>query len=141
MKPSSFILRGRGPSAYPLSAIRYPLLRSGFSLPEVMFAIMIMGIGFIMVAAMFPVAIQQSKDNQDDTTAAEIAKSAVNTLQNSLNIATAAQVPSTANLIPLTLANANLFLDPIYGFRGSAIYTLRSSLRLDSAVSSRYHGS
>ena len=111
MKPSSFILH---PSSF----------RKGFSLPEVMFAIMILGIGFIMVAAMFPVAIRQSKDSQDGTTAAEIAKSAVNALQNSLNTATAAQVPFTTNLISnsAALENWNLYNDPTYGFGGSVIY-------------------
>ena len=32
----------------------------GFSFTEVLFAVMILGIGFIMVAAIFPVAIQQA---------------------------------------------------------------------------------
>ena len=134
MKPSSFIPRNhsRGPSAFPLSAFRYSLLRSAFSLPEVMFAIMILGIGFIMVAAMFPVAIQQSKDSQDNTTATEVAKSATNTLGQCLNAAPV-NTPMGAPTGPATLqipngaangsGQSNLWLNSTYGFRGSAIYT------------------
>ena len=70
-------------------------LRAGFSLPEVMFAIIIMGIGFIMVAALFPVAIQQTKDSQESTTAATIAQKAFNIIGQR---ATAANMPSTGSV-------------------------------------------
>src|SRR5271170_6357188 len=40
--------------------------RRGFSFIEVMFAVIILGIGFIMVSAMFPVAIQQTQMNVED---------------------------------------------------------------------------
>lgn len=102
--------------------------RSGFSLPEVMFAIMILGIGFIMVAAMFPVAIRQAKDGQDDTTAAEITKSAISTLQQCLNVAPTGTPPSTGagdGVIANGVAteNWNLWNDGVWGFRGSVIYS------------------
>ena len=45
----------------------------GFSIVEVMFAIMILGVGFIMVAAIFPVAIQQSQANVDESTGRSVA--------------------------------------------------------------------
>lgn len=68
MKFSSFILH---PSP----------LRKGFSLPEIMFAIMILGIGFIMVAAMFPVAIQQAKTNKESISASLVAQRAMRCLE------------------------------------------------------------
>ena len=46
------------------------LHRSGFSFAEVMFAVVLLGIGFIMIAAVFPVGIKQSKNSLDQTTAA-----------------------------------------------------------------------
>src|SRR3954454_3865971 len=46
----------------------------GFSFAEVMFAVIILGVGFIMVAALFPVAIRQSKSTADETSAAAIAR-------------------------------------------------------------------
>ena len=49
-----------------------------FSLVEVLFAVMILGIGFIMVAAIFPVGIQQGRDAIDDTTGRTIARAAAN---------------------------------------------------------------
>src|SRR5579859_7528088 len=55
-----------------------PGARPGFSFTEILFAVMILGIGFIMVAAMFPVALQQTENSTADTTAASIARSGVN---------------------------------------------------------------
>src|SRR5437764_5048145 len=55
--------------------------RSGYSFPEVMFAVVVLGIGFIMLAAVFPVALQQSKQTLDETRATAIARQAVNCLQ------------------------------------------------------------
>src|SRR4051794_18261964 len=49
---------------------------SGFSLTEVMFAVIVMGIGFIMVAAMFPVTISQSRLTVEETTAAALGRNA-----------------------------------------------------------------
>src|SRR5436309_10144680 len=58
--------------------IRYSNFRGkGFSFAEVMFAVIVLGIGFIMIAAIFPVAIQQSKATNDETTAAATAKAQV----------------------------------------------------------------
>jgi hypothetical protein len=44
--------------------------RPGFSFTEILFAVMILGIGFIMVAAMFPVAIHQTEDSNRETISA-----------------------------------------------------------------------
>src|SRR3954452_20235990 len=52
-------------------------LAPGFSLTEVMFAVIVMGIGFIMVAAMFPVSISQSRLTVEETTAAALARNAM----------------------------------------------------------------
>jgi type II secretory pathway pseudopilin PulG len=46
----------------------------GFSFTEILFAVMILGIGFIMVAAMFPVAIHQTEDSNRETIAASIGR-------------------------------------------------------------------
>jgi prepilin-type N-terminal cleavage/methylation domain-containing protein len=49
--------------------------RCGFTFTEILFALMILGIGFIMVAAMFPVAIRQTQLTVQETTGASVAKS------------------------------------------------------------------
>jgi hypothetical protein len=54
--------------------------RRGYSFPEVLFAVVVLGIGFIMIAAIFPVAISQSKLTADETTSAALARSAVTTV-------------------------------------------------------------
>jgi hypothetical protein len=43
-----------------------------------MFAVIILGVGFIMIAALFPVAIRQSKSTADETSAAAFARVAAN---------------------------------------------------------------
>src|SRR3954467_13866102 len=58
--------------------------RRGFSFAEVMFAVIVLGVGFIMVAAIFPVAIQQTKSTADDTHAAAGAREAANNLTQSV---------------------------------------------------------
>ena len=57
---------------------------AGFSFTEVLFAVMILGIGFIMVAAIFPVAIQQTQNTTSEGNAAAIARGAVATMQQTL---------------------------------------------------------
>jgi type II secretory pathway pseudopilin PulG len=56
-------------------------VRRGFSFAEVMFAVIILGIGFIMVAAIFPVAIQQTRLTVDESTAAGVARQAAAVLE------------------------------------------------------------
>src|SRR5678815_107629 len=48
--------------------------RRGVTFTEVMFAVILLGIGFIMVAAIFPVAIQQSQANLEDATGMTVAR-------------------------------------------------------------------
>ena len=49
---------------------------TGFSFVELLFAVIILGIGFIMVAGIFPVAIRQSRLTSDETIAAADGRSA-----------------------------------------------------------------
>ena len=64
------------PLILPPSSFRRRSRRRGFSFVEVMFAVIIMGVGFIMVAAMFPVAIQQTRLTVDESAAASVARGA-----------------------------------------------------------------
>lgn len=51
--------------------------RGGFSFIEVLFAVMILGIGFIMIAGIFPVAISQTQTSAEEGHAASIARGGV----------------------------------------------------------------
>jgi type II secretory pathway pseudopilin PulG len=75
----------------------------GFNFTEVLFAVMILGIGFIMVAAIFPVALMQTKTTQEETAAAAIARGGANYLQS---IATDANLPASGNRVR-SLAGSN----------------------------------
>jgi prepilin-type N-terminal cleavage/methylation domain-containing protein len=66
--------------------------RRGFSFTEVLFAVMILGIGFIMVAAIFPVAIQQARTTAEETTGAAVARGAAAVLDK---VATNSTMPAT----------------------------------------------
>jgi type II secretory pathway pseudopilin PulG len=69
--------------------------QGGFNFAEVLFAVMILGIGFIMTAAIFPVALTQTKSTQEETAAAGIARGAANALEQ---IATGATLPATGTM-------------------------------------------
>jgi len=49
--------------------------RSGFSLTEVLMAVGVLGVGMTMVASVFPVAVDQSRQSREDTMAALSARS------------------------------------------------------------------
>src|SRR2546423_13159532 len=55
----------------------------GVTFTEVMFAVILLGIGFIMVAAIFPVAIQQSQQNLEDVAGMAVAKNGYSILSSS----------------------------------------------------------
>src|SRR5438045_9581021 len=90
--------------------------RRGYSFTEVMFAVVILGIGFIMIAAIFPAAIHQSKTTQEETTAATVARAAVQYLEAIGNYSTSYTPPLPAS--PMFPA-----LQPV-GQRGK-VYSLR----------------
>jgi hypothetical protein len=72
--------------------------QTGFNFTEVLFAVMILGIGFIMVAAIFPVAIQQTKLTGEEVQAATTARGGVNYVQ---------QIGLTAATLPVTVLASN----------------------------------
>src|SRR2546428_3654731 len=72
-------------ATYPSSTAPRPTPRAaGFSFIEVLFAVMILGVGFIMTAAIFPVAIQQAKTSSDETVSTAVAWNAFNLIQETL---------------------------------------------------------
>lgn len=92
--------------------------QTGFNFTEVLFAVMILGIGFIMVAAIFPVAIQQTKLTGEEVQASTTARGGVNYAQ---------QMGLTAYALPVTV----LTLPPIMIREGEtrSIPGMVSSLR------------
>jgi hypothetical protein len=91
-----------------LSTIRYPLRRqSGFSFAEVMFAVVILGIGFIMVAAIFPVAIQQTQATGEENIAAIAARDAAGgIIQVPTSVTNPAYIPNYTAAQVASLGNA-----------------------------------
>jgi len=88
--------------------------RSGFTFTEILFAVMILGIGFIMVAAIFPVAIQQTEANNQETIAASIGRSTTGFIEK---IAQGQAFYPNANSWPLPtqpMAQPGSFLVPTF---------------------------
>src|SRR3954465_7052307 len=59
--------------------------RRGFTFTEVMFAVILLGIGFIMLAGMFPVAIQQTQSTVEESISANLLGTATRYLEQTLN--------------------------------------------------------
>lgn len=102
------------------------MVRTGFSFTELLFAVMILGVGFILVAAIFPVGLAQTKSNFDETQTASLARSASSTLKrlakesdfNNFAI-TPLQLPGGTN-VPTRIAQDNMIspADPRYAWVG-----------------------
>ncbi|HEV8378693.1 MAG TPA: prepilin-type N-terminal cleavage/methylation domain-containing protein [Tepidisphaeraceae bacterium] len=60
--------------------------RRGFTFTEVMFAVILLGIGFIMLAGMFPVAIQQTQTNVEESTASTVVQVATHAMEQTLTL-------------------------------------------------------
>jgi type II secretory pathway pseudopilin PulG len=86
--------------------------RRGFSFTEILFAVMILGIGFIMVAAMFPVAIHQTEDSNRETIAAAIGRSSYSCLNElaGQEVTWSGITPAlTSSVLLPTVSNASLY--------------------------------
>src|SRR4051812_18958961 len=94
-------------------AVRNCRLRSrrAFSFAEVMFAVIILGVGFIMIAALFPVAIRQSKSNADETAAAANARGGANVVDT--------LVKNSSMLLPFGAANLKVYSFPTFTVAGA----------------------
>lgn len=86
-------------------AIRNSQISRGFSFTELLFAVMILGIGFILIAAVFPVGLSQSKANFDETHSASLARSAAAEIGKIAN----KSVFGSSVVFPLQLPNSNIF--------------------------------
>jgi type II secretory pathway pseudopilin PulG len=73
--------RGSGPLYLPFGRTNVICRHSAFTFIEVLFATILLGIGFIMIAAVFPVAIQQTSAVSDETQANAVEQDAIKKLQ------------------------------------------------------------
>jgi hypothetical protein len=71
----NMVMRSFHPTIHPRPRAR------GFAFTEILFAVMVLALGFIMIAAMFPVTIRQTQSTMEEATAASVAKGAIDYLQ------------------------------------------------------------
>lgn len=69
--------------------------RRGMTFTEVMFAVILLGIGIIMIAATLPFAIQQTKTTADETVGAGIAENSLASMQGSISSSLLPPPPGT----------------------------------------------
>jgi hypothetical protein len=91
--------------------------QGGFNFSEVLFAVMILGIGFIMIAAIFPVALQQTKLTGEEVNAASSGRSGVSFIQ---------EVGKVSGSLPLTRSNQPIPAGSSLTLPG-AVYTFRDN--------------
>jgi hypothetical protein len=102
-------------------------MRRAFSFTEILFAVMILGIGFIMVAAMFPVAIQQTQATNDETVAASVGRIGTSYMQQLAQIRV---VPSlTDPMVGHAMLAANQATSVLYPTIGTNRLAIVDALR------------
>ena len=89
--------------------------RRGYSFPEVMFAVVVLGIGFIMLAAVFPVAIKQSKLTSDETRGAALGREAAGIVQTLARGTDGTTLDWRRTSPPTVLGHPPAVPDPNYG--------------------------
>ncbi|HSZ58503.1 MAG TPA: prepilin-type N-terminal cleavage/methylation domain-containing protein [Tepidisphaeraceae bacterium] len=108
------------------------LARRGFSFTEILFAIMILGIGFILVASMFPVAIKQADTSKSETVGAQLARTGVSFVQQ-MGSTSFYQISPTA----VPAGDKLCVLRPTVQFPGTHLFTdqdLYNAIKPGSAV-------
>ncbi|MEO6436635.1 MAG: prepilin-type N-terminal cleavage/methylation domain-containing protein, partial [Tepidisphaeraceae bacterium] len=80
--------------------------RAGFSFIELMFAVAVLGLGLIMVSAIFPAAIAQTQAAIDETTAAAVVRNGAHYMAASM---TAANTRATEGFIRLSSGTPELW--------------------------------
>lgn len=105
--------------------MRNRLRPTGFNFAEVLFAVMILGIGFIMIAAIFPVALLQTKSTMEETAATSVSRGGFGYVGASASNVTMPPVPATdGKVVPVKVGtplwdamkgNIVLPADPRYG--------------------------
>src|SRR3954454_3031266 len=88
--------------------------RRGFTFTEVMFAVILLGIGFIMLAGMFPVAIQQTQNTVEESISSSLVQTATNYLQQTLNQEDLAPTGRISFPTPTTALPPNWPPTPVY---------------------------
>mgnify|MGYP000082518661 CR=1 FL=1 len=110
------------------------ILRHGFTFTEVLFAVILLGIGFIMVAGMLPVATVQSQETMDQTIAAQVAKGAAEVLDWFATEHTMPQTIDTLQAIGNSVRGNDSWA-PLWGFRDTYRYGDKSAnTRVPDAV-------
>jgi type II secretory pathway pseudopilin PulG len=102
---------------------RPPPRRGGFSFIEVLFAVMILGIGFILIAGVFPVAIAQTASTREETVSASLVQGAVQAVASIPKLSDVSVLPNDGAVHRLAddqykAVKGNLILpdDPRYAF-------------------------
>jgi len=101
--------------------------RRGFTFTEVLFAVLLLGVGFIMMAALFPISARQLQNSSTDAVASGIGPAALREIQSVVGPGGAVNLPATnaVTVFPSTIynqlrANQIMSADPRFGW--TAVY-------------------
>jgi type II secretory pathway pseudopilin PulG len=79
----------------------------GFTFLEVLFAVIILGVGFILLAGLFPAAISQTQANVAETAASSVGRDALRDIQSAVNSYLAPQAAGATPILPMLLPPTN----------------------------------
>jgi Tfp pilus assembly protein PilV len=103
------------------STTRSGRFRGGFTFTEILFAVMLLGIGFVMLAGMFPVAIHQTQQNVQEASARSLAQATVAELRQRAEVFSAYQVGdplygplNLADFHPIMRSDPRIAVVPVY---------------------------
>jgi len=84
--------------------------RTGFSLVEILIAVMILGVGMIMVASVFPVGANWARQNIEETIGSIVAQNAVNIIKTKYSAEDVAGVGTGFEALPLAKPDGTILL-------------------------------
>lgn len=133
---SDFRLKGQLMTSHPPArrqiGNRQSTIGNGFTFVEVLFAIIILGVGTIMLAGMLPVAIKQSSDTRNDLTGRAVCEAGFAYLQ-SLAASSPAAFPPTDDDVGGNTLNGVTF-SPATNIRGRIVPLSHSVVEANGAT-------
>lgn len=116
------------PSVAP--SLRRSVASLGFTFTEVLFAVIILGLGFIMVAALFPVGIKQTMNNSEETYGSALGRQGVAVVQNRTANTPLTSTGGLVSPVPWSYINLDAIATADQRYAWTALYRREANSKL-----------